>query len=168
MYYALIHNKDVALKGFLRGCRPSRQNHVTLVFTMFLFYVSSSASILYHTQHGITTHCVANNNIFIFNMVSEPDFVLGIKQKFLASKEDSHVRNTDPQQLACLLSHLGLQHHATTTETPLLPRCYIFDLSSKSNHSPIKSMHIKRLLVETEPTDVLLGLPRGKPRNPVN
>ena len=29
-------------------------------------------------------------------------------------------------------------------------------------------MHIKTLPVETDPTDVLLGLPRGKPRNPVN
>ena len=29
--------------------------------------------------------------MLIFNMVSEPNFVLGIKQKSLASKEDSHV-----------------------------------------------------------------------------
>ena len=78
------------------------------------------------------------------------------------------MRNTDPQQCACLLSHLGLQHHATITETSLLPRCYISDLSSKSNLSPIRSVHIKPSPVETEPTDVLLGLPRGKPRNPVN
>ena len=78
------------------------------------------------------------------------------------------MRNTDPQQCACLLSHLGLQHHAATTETPLLPCCYISDHSSKLNHSPIRSVHIKPLPVETEPTDVLLGLPREKPRNPVN
>ena len=32
--------------------------------------------------------------IILFNMVSEPNFVLGIKQKFLASKEDSHVHIT--------------------------------------------------------------------------
>ena len=32
--------------------------------------------------------------MLIFNMVSEPNFVLGIKQKFLASKEDSHVHIT--------------------------------------------------------------------------
>ena len=101
-------------------------------------------------------------------MVSEPNFVLGIKQKSLASKEDSHMRNTDPQQCTCLLSHLGLQHHAATMETPLLPRCYISDLLSKSNHSPIKSVHIKPSPVETEPTAVLLGLPRRKPKNPVN
>ena len=30
---------------------------------------------------------------------------------------------------------------------------------------PIRSVHIKVLPVETDPTDVLLGLPRGKPRN---
>ena len=33
---------------------------------------------------------------------------------------------------------------------------------------PIRSVHIKPSPVETDPTDVLLGLPRGKPRNPVN
>ena len=33
---------------------------------------------------------------------------------------------------------------------------------------PIRSVHIKPLPVETDPTDVLLGLPRGKLRNPVN
>ena len=33
---------------------------------------------------------------------------------------------------------------------------------------PIRSVHIKPLPIETDPTDVLLGLPRGKPRNSVN
>ena len=33
---------------------------------------------------------------------------------------------------------------------------------------PIRSVHIKPSPVETDITDVLLGLPRGKPRNPVN
>ena len=33
--------------------------------------------------------------MLIFNMVSEPNFVLGIKQKSLASKEDSHMHITD-------------------------------------------------------------------------
>ncbi|XP_065620778.1 uncharacterized protein LOC136063799 [Quercus suber] len=65
----------------------------------------------------------------------QPGFVLGIKQTSLASKEDSHVHNIDPQQCPCLLSDLGLQHHAAPTETPLLPHCFISDLSSKSNHS---------------------------------
>ena len=33
---------------------------------------------------------------------------------------------------------------------------------------PIRSVHIKPSPVETDTTDMLLGLPRGKPRNPVN
>ena len=33
---------------------------------------------------------------------------------------------------------------------------------------PIRSVHIKPSLVETDTTDVLFGLPQGKPRNPVN
>ena len=33
---------------------------------------------------------------------------------------------------------------------------------------PIRFVHIKPLPVETDTTDVLLGLPRGKPRNSVN
>ena len=33
---------------------------------------------------------------------------------------------------------------------------------------PIRSVQIKTSPIETDPTDVLLGLPRGKPRNPDN
>ena len=116
MYYILIHNKDVALKGFLHGCRPTRLNHVTLVFSVFLFYASPSASTLAYTTWYNTSLLII---IFIFNMVSEPNFVLGITQKSLASKEDFHV-HTDPQQCAYLHSGLGLQHHAATMETSLL------------------------------------------------
>ena len=86
----LLYIKDVTLKEFLCGCRPTRLNHITLVFSMFLFYVSPSASTLaYTTWHLI--HRVVNN---IFNTLSEPNFVLGIKQTSLASKEDSHVHTT--------------------------------------------------------------------------
>ena len=53
----LLHNKDVALKGFLCGCRPTRLNHVTLVFSVFLFYASPSASTLLYTLFYL-------NNIF--------------------------------------------------------------------------------------------------------
>ena len=60
----LSDNKDVALKGFLRGCRPSRLNHVTLVFLVFLFYTSPSASTLAYTT-WYNTYDVANNNIHI-------------------------------------------------------------------------------------------------------
>ena len=77
MYYTLIHNKDVTLKGFLRGCRSSRLNHVTLVFTVFLFYAFFSASTLVYTTWYNTSLLII---IIIFYMVSEPNFVLGIKQ----------------------------------------------------------------------------------------
>ena len=53
------YNKDVTFKGFICGCRPSRLNHVTLVFSVFLFYTSSSTSTLAYT------HRVANINIYI-------------------------------------------------------------------------------------------------------
>ena len=42
----LLYNKDVALKGFLHGCRLTRLNHITLVFSVFLLYASPSASTL--------------------------------------------------------------------------------------------------------------------------
>ena len=121
--------------------------------------------LLYDIQHGIT-HRV-NNNIYIYHGI-RAKLRSWHQTKSLVSKEDSQVRNTDPQQCACLLSHLGLQHHAATTETSLLPHYYISDLSSKLNHSPIRSVHIKPSPVEIDTTYVLLGLPRGKPRNPVN
>ena len=56
-----LYNKDVAFKGFLCGRRLTRLNHVTLVFSVFLFYDSPSTSILaYITWY---THRVVN----IFN-----------------------------------------------------------------------------------------------------
>ena len=49
----VLHNKNVALEGFFCGCKPTRLNHVTLVFSMFLFYASPSASTLaYTTQYN--------------------------------------------------------------------------------------------------------------------
>ena len=94
MYYTLIHNKDVA---FLRGCRPSRLNHITLVFSVFRFYASPSASTLaYTTWYNTSMYRLFNISLslYILNMVSEPNFVLGIKQTSLANKEDSHVHTT--------------------------------------------------------------------------
>ena len=47
--------------------------------------------------------------------------------------------------------------------------CCVQILKPKRSVSlPIRSVHIKPSPVETDPTDVLLGLPRGKPRNSVN
>ena len=50
-----------------------------------------------------------------------------------------------------------------------MAHCCVQILKPKQSVSlPIRSVHIKPSLVKTDPTDVLLGLPRGKPRNPVN
>ena len=50
-----------------------------------------------------------------------------------------------------------------------MAHCCVQILKPKQSVSlPIRSVHIKPSLVETDITDVLLGLPRGKPRNPVN
>ena len=54
--YTLLYNKDVGLKGFLRGCKPSRLNHVTLMFSVFLFYTSPSASILAYSTWYINAN----------------------------------------------------------------------------------------------------------------
>ena len=45
----LLHNKNVALKRLLCGCRSTRLNHVTFIFSVFLFYASSSTSTLAYT-----------------------------------------------------------------------------------------------------------------------
>ena len=74
------------------------------------------------------------------------------------------MRNTDPQQCPCLLSDLSLQHLAAA-----MAHCCVKILKPKQFVSlPIRSVHIKPSLVETDPTDVLLGHPQGKPRNPVS
>ena len=47
-----------------------------------------------------------------------------------------------------------------------MAHCCVQFLKPKQSVSlPIRSVHIKPSPVETDPTDVLLGLPRGKPRN---
>ena len=50
-----------------------------------------------------------------------------------------------------------------------MAHCYVQFLKPKQTVSlPIRSMHIKPSPVETDLIDVLLGIPRGKPRNLVN
>ena len=95
-------------------------------------------------------------------MVSEPNFVLGIKQTSLANKEDSHVHTA-------IRSHTYLSV-ASRLHSILQPSWLnaVFRSSSPSNPCLFRSVHIKPSPVETDPTDVLLGLPRGKPRNPVS
>lgn len=50
-----------------------------------------------------------------------------------------------------------------------MAHCCVQILKPKQSVSlPFRSAHIKPSPVQTDTTDVLLGLPRGKPRNPVN
>ena len=50
-----------------------------------------------------------------------------------------------------------------------MAHCCVQILKPKQSVSlPIRSVHIKTSPIETDPTDVLLGLQRGKPRNPDN
>ena len=50
-----------------------------------------------------------------------------------------------------------------------MAHCYVQILKPKQSVSlPLRSVHIKPSPVETDPTNVLLGLPRGKPKNPIN
>ena len=50
-----------------------------------------------------------------------------------------------------------------------MAHCCVQILKPKQSVSlPIRYVHIKPLPIKTDPTDVLLGLPRGKPRNLVN
>ena len=50
---------------------------------------------------------------------------------------------------------------------PSFRQIYWRQFENKFRPSP-EFVHIKLSPVETDPIDVLLGLPRGKPRNPVN
>ena len=96
-------------------------------------------------------------------MVSEPNFVLGIKQTSLANKEDSHVHTSSEVTHACLLD-LDSTASRSRHSSLLCP-------DPKPNQSvplPIRSAQIQALPDETDTTDVLLRLPRGKPRNPAN
>ena len=95
-------------------------------------------------------------------MVSEPNFVLGIKQKSLASKEDPHVHITIRSH-TCLFA--GSRLHGIL-QPPWL--CAVSKSNNQAVPLPIRFVHIKTSPVETNPTDVLLGHSRGKPRNLVN
>ena len=73
--------------------------------------------------------------LLIFNMVSEPNFVLGIKQKSLANKEDSHV-HTAIRSHTCLFA--GSRLHSISqpswltavsrSSSPSNPRLSLLDL----------------------------------------
>ena len=56
-YTTLLHNKDVTPKDFFYGHRPIRLNHVSLVFLVFLFYISPSTSTLAYSTWYNTLRC---------------------------------------------------------------------------------------------------------------
>ena len=101
-------------------------------------------------------------------MVSKPNFILGIKQLSLHSKEDSYMRSKDPEQCSCLLLDQDPLHHAAPMEPPLLCRYYVSDHKPKQSVPlSLRSVHIKALPDETNHTDVLNGLPRPEPKKPL-
>ena len=76
------------------------------MFSVFLFYASPSASTLaYTTWYNTSIYRLfsLSLSLYILNMVSEPNFVLGIKQTSLANKEDSHV-HTAIRSHTCLFA----------------------------------------------------------------
>ena len=58
-------------------------------------------------------------------MVSEPNFILGIKQISLHNKQDSYTRNTNPPQCHCLPIDLDpmASHNSHGTIATILPPC---------------------------------------------
>ena len=97
-------------------------------------------------------------------MVSELNFVLGIKQLSLRSKEVSHALNIFA--IVTLLAHRSGLHGFT--QLPHNYHCYLAAMSSISqacHASPFRFMQIKPSPNETNYIDVLLNLLREKPRS---
>ena len=97
-------------------------------------------------------------------MVSKPNFVLGIKQLSLCSKEVSHALNRFA--MVMLLAHKSRLH--SFTQLPQNYHCYLAAMSSISQAcraSSFRSVQIKPSPNETNYTDVLLNLLREKPRS---
>ena len=78
-------------------------------------------------------------------MVSEPNFVLGIKQISLHNKEDSYMHSTD-SQCPCLASDLDFTHHAAT-----MAHCCVKILKPKQS-MPLSSNMCKSKLRLMKPT----------------
>ena len=106
-------------------------------------------------QHGVS--------MLIFIMVSEPNFVLGIKQKSLASKEDSHVHIT-VRSHTCLSA--GSRLHS------ILQPPWLTVVSRSSNQASrdltFRSVQINASPNETNHKYVIHGLSRSKPRKLVS
>ena len=96
-------------------------------------------------------------------MVSEPNFVLGIKQTSLANKEDSHVHTSSEVTHACLLdidSTASRSRHGSLLCPDPKPK--------QSVPLPIRSTQIQASPDEANTTDVLPCISRPKPRNPTS
>ena len=91
---------------------------------MFLFYASPSTSTLTYTIWYNISRC-----LYIFNMISEPNFVHGIKQTSIHSKEVSYMHSTDPQY-PCLFLDLNPTASHSFHGLPSLSCHHV------SNHSP--------------------------------
>ena len=123
---------------------------------MFLFYASPSTSTLAYTTWY-------NISLLIYSMVSEPNFVLGIKQISLTNKEDSHVHTSSEVTHAYLLdldSTASRSRHGSllcpdTQAQAIVPL-------------PIRSAQIQASLDEANNTDVLPCISRPKPKNPTS
>ena len=101
--------------------------------------------------------------LHIFNMVSEPNFVLGIKQKSLASKEDSHVHIT-VRSHTCLSA--GSRLHSISQPPWLTAVSRSSNQASRDlTYQIYAKSQIQALPVETKTTDMLHGLSQPKPKN---
>ena len=96
-------------------------------------------------------------------MVSEPNFVLGIKQKSLASKEDPHVHIT-------IRSHTCLS--AGSKLHGILQPPWLCAVSKSNNQAicafPYQICAHQDFACRNQPHRRAPSLPREKPRNPVN
>lgn len=103
-------------------------------------------------------------------MVSKTNFFLGIKQASLHSKEISHMHNNrdqppPSQPLALLPPKSGLHG---IMQPPLLTPLSKIHKPRKLCPSNHRSVQIEPLPVETNHIDVLHGIPRQKPKNPIS
>ena len=87
-------------------------------------------------------------------MISEPNFVHGIKQTSIHSKEVSYMHSTDPQYPCLFLDLNPTASHAITVQA--------------IHASLFKSVQIKASPDEINTIDMLHGFPQPKPRNLVS
>ena len=96
-------------------------------------------------------------------MVSEPNFILGIKQTSLACKEDSHVHTTIKSH-TCL--SVGFRLHGIS-QPPWLSAVSKIHKLKQTRDINLRSVQIQASLDETNHKDVPQGIPQEKPRSPI-